>query len=75
MALTATLSRLQARPARSTPTRGVIDTLLAFGALHRQRRALARLDDRALADLGLSRYEARRESRRPFWDAPHNWHY
>ncbi len=36
----------------------------------RQRRALARLDDAALADLGLSRRAAQREAARPFWDLP-----
>jgi len=34
----------------------------------RQRRALARLDDAALADLGLSRRAARTEAARPVWD-------
>ena len=33
----------------------------------RQRRALARLDDTLLADIGLSRAEAGRETRKPFW--------
>ena len=36
----------------------------------RQRRSLATLDDRALADLGLTRHEAQTEARRPFWDLP-----
>lgn len=33
----------------------------------RTRRALAALGDAALEDLGLTREEAARESRRPFW--------
>ena len=33
----------------------------------RQRRALAELDDHLLKDIGLSRDEARRESRKPLW--------
>ena len=33
-------------------------------ALWRQRRALARLDDRALADIGVTR---------PAWDVPTTW--
>lgn len=41
--------------------------------LHRQRRALARLDDRALADIGLDRATALTESRRPSWDIPAHW--
>lgn len=31
------------------------------------RRQLAQLDDRQLADIGLTREMARRESHRPFW--------
>lgn len=37
-------------------------------ALHRQRRHLAALDDALLADIGLTREDARREAARPFWD-------
>ncbi|UIJ71517.1 DUF1127 domain-containing protein [Aurantimonas sp. HBX-1] len=36
---------------------------------HRQRTALASLDDRLLADVGLSRDTARGECRKPFWHA------
>ncbi|HEY0834526.1 MAG TPA: DUF1127 domain-containing protein [Azospirillum sp.] len=45
----------------------------AFGLLsawisrRRQRRALAALDDRLLRDLGLTREDAARECRKPFW--------
>ncbi len=35
----------------------------------RQRRALASLDDRLLSDIGVSRAEADREARKPFWRA------
>lgn len=34
---------------------------------HRQRRALRELDSDRLHDLGISRSEAMRESRKPFW--------
>ena len=34
----------------------------------RQRRQLARLDDIALADMGLTRPQAHREASRAFWD-------
>jgi uncharacterized protein YjiS (DUF1127 family) len=34
---------------------------------YRQRRALARLDDRLLRDIGMTREQARRETRKPFW--------
>ena len=33
----------------------------------RQRTSLAQLDDRMLRDMGISRLEADRESRKPFW--------
>jgi len=36
----------------------------------RQRRALLRLDETALTDLGITRREALREATRPFWDLP-----
>lgn len=42
-------------------------------ALQRQRAALRRLDDRALADIGLTRYAAEIEASRPFWDVPDTW--
>lgn len=34
---------------------------------NRQRREIARLDDRMLADIGLSRIEATREANKAFW--------
>ncbi|MEX2201117.1 MAG: DUF1127 domain-containing protein [Dongiaceae bacterium] len=33
----------------------------------RQRRALARLDDAALRDIGLTRADAAKEAAKPFW--------
>ncbi|MEX0350533.1 MAG: DUF1127 domain-containing protein [Paracoccaceae bacterium] len=42
-------------------------------AVWRQRRRLEKLDDAALKDIGVSRSEAMREARRPFWDAPETW--
>ncbi|MFT4960818.1 MAG: hypothetical protein ACI92Z_001903 [Paracoccaceae bacterium] len=38
-----------------------------------QRRALRKLDSAALSDIGLTRAQANRESRRSFWDAPETW--
>lgn len=37
-----------------------------------ERRSLARLGPRQLADLGLTKAQARAESRRPIWDMPTN---
>ncbi len=39
----------------------------------RQRRHLARLDDSALRDIGLTHAEIDAEIRRPIWDAPASW--
>ncbi len=41
--------------------------------LWRQRRHLARLDDRALDDIGLDRATALQEAARPIWDVPAHW--
>jgi uncharacterized protein YjiS (DUF1127 family) len=35
----------------------------------RGRRELAALSDRCLHDIGLTRYDAQREARKPFWRA------
>ena len=35
----------------------------------RERRALAAMDDRGLRDVGLTRYDAYYEARKPFWRA------
>lgn len=42
---------------------------LRFVQRMRERRALAQLSDRDLWDIGLSRYDAEMESRKPFWRA------
>ena len=47
--------------------------LAEYLSLWRQRRALARLDDRTLEDLGLTYEQVYREASRPVWDAPENW--
>ena len=39
----------------------------------RQRRHLARLDDAALTDIGLTRAEAHAEAQKPIWDVPQHW--
>ena len=66
------------RPIPCTPTaasarRGRWQWLKLRIEIRRQRRQLARLDDRALKDIGLSRAEAEAEARRSFWSAPDHW--
>ena len=46
---------------------------LGFAALSRSRYSLARLDDRLLCDIGVTRAEAMAEASRPAWDAPSHW--
>ncbi|MFD1342402.1 DUF1127 domain-containing protein [Litorisediminicola beolgyonensis] len=62
-----------ARPRQTVVRPGLFHRLSAFSALARQRRALARLDDARLADIGLTRHEALTEAARPAWDAPDHW--
>jgi len=45
------------------------DTFLDWQERHRQRRALSKLDDRMLRDIGISRADADSEYRKPFWRA------
>ncbi|MBT25436.1 DUF1127 domain-containing protein [Thalassobius sp. S69A] len=51
----------------------VLARLMGLLALRRQRAQLARLDDAALRDIGLTREEARQEASRPVWDSPDFW--
>lgn len=39
-------------------------------SVQRQRKALAKMDDRMLADIGLTRAQAHLEANRSFWDLP-----
>ena len=52
------------------PLRVALSTRLA---LWKSRRALAKLDDRALTDVGISRAEADREAQMTVWDVPTTW--
>mgnify|MGYP006155648127 FL=1 len=49
---------------------GMWRMLRRWRQLARERGQLARLDDAALKDLGLSRADALQEAERPFWDDP-----
>src|SRR5262245_35889393 len=48
-------------------------TLRLWLERNRTRRALDRLDDRMLADIGVTRAQARQESARPFWQPWLHW--
>lgn len=48
-------------------------TFSDLAALRRQRKALARLDDNALSDIGLTRADAQTEAKRSVWDVPCSW--
>mgnify|MGYP001824205372 CR=1 FL=1 len=58
--------RLTARPARLAK---IINTLVVWQNRSVQRDHLRTIDDRLLADMGISRADAERESRKPFWRA------
>lgn len=60
------------RPCKPAKRSGLTMIKRAF-SLMRQRRHLARLDDRALEDIGVTRSEADAEVRRRIWDAPQFW--
>ena len=55
-------------PSRQTP--GPAAWLCLAIAVHRERRALRRLTDQQLLDIGLTRAQALRESRRAWRDLP-----
>lgn len=57
-------------PARSRQHRSwpaFVATLALWGACRRTRRHLSTLDDRELADVGLTRTQQRLECAKPFW--------
>ena len=47
--------------------RAALTALLSWDHRHRQRHALAELDDHLLRDIGLTRHQARMEVRTRFW--------
>ena len=48
-------------------------SLLSALAVWRSRRALARLDARALDDIGVTARHAAHEAAKPIWDVPATW--
>jgi uncharacterized protein YjiS (DUF1127 family) len=71
--MTAPSIALRARPAvreRARPESHLRRALTVLGIWRqrlRGRRELALLDERSLRDIGLTRYDALREARKPFW--------
>jgi uncharacterized protein YjiS (DUF1127 family) len=55
------------RPSRDL--RGIIATIGTWRSRSRGRQCLLRLNDRELKDIGISRYDAQYEARKPFWRA------
>ncbi|MDU8929580.1 DUF1127 domain-containing protein [Alisedimentitalea sp. MJ-SS2] len=72
MSRTHAMSRDAIRLNRPVLLAARFSTLLS---LRRQRSRLARLDAKALADIGLTRDEAMTEAKRPIWDVPATWRY
>ncbi|MCF8485889.1 MAG: DUF1127 domain-containing protein [Rhodobacteraceae bacterium] len=68
---TATLATGRVQAVGSTSR--LLTLVRAALAANRQRQSLARLDDRTLADVGLTRAQAAAEAARPAWDLPGNW--
>jgi uncharacterized protein YjiS (DUF1127 family) len=58
-------------PARrqAAPRRGLVGLLRRWCRRARERRLLAALDDRMLADIGITRADQARECEKPFWRA------
>jgi uncharacterized protein YjiS (DUF1127 family) len=61
------------RAATAVTALSLTSRLTRAQALHRQRCALAALDDRLLADVGLTREQAEAEMNASLWDAPAHW--
>ena len=47
----------------------ILERMLVWYERARQRRQLGQLDDRLLSDIGVDRFDAGQESRKPFWQA------
>ncbi len=62
-----------ATPAAAPKSVSIFALIGKMIALHKQRKALAEMDDAQLQDLGLSYADAQIEASRPFWDLPANW--
>ncbi len=67
---TITNSYVSTAPATSGSNKGFLARLRAALIARRQRRSLLALDDRMLADIGISRSQAYGEADRPLFDLP-----
>lgn len=45
----------------------LVKTTRTWKQRQNERQELARLDDRSLRDMGIDRFRANREARKPFW--------
>ena len=61
------------RPSILSSLLGALPHLRVAPAVAASRARLADMDDAMLADIGLSRGQARAEAARPIWDVPANW--
>lgn len=59
--------RSRGQPSLRRVMTGLSDAVIAGIERARQRRALLRLDERMLRDIGLSRYDVIREAEKRFW--------
>lgn len=64
-----TLSQTVAREKKHPHIYRLLELLTLWHERQRQRRALLKLDDRLLSDIGISRCEAEQEASKPFWKA------
>lgn len=61
------IPRVTARRTAARRIGDAVDVVLAWMDRYRQRRALMKLDDRMLKDIGLNRLDVERETEKPFW--------
>jgi uncharacterized protein YjiS (DUF1127 family) len=63
----ATLPRASDRPSLAGRLLTILEAVETWLSRRRQRLDLAGLDDRLLADIGLTRADVARETAKPFW--------
>jgi len=68
-----TQSQIHCLPKQSVVSKGIFKRASLAYAAWRQRRVLARLDDAALNDIGITYAQAQAEAAKPVWDVPAHW--